>query len=105
MLDVHHCYSCPCVGASSVCVLVTIVSPAFSALMLLVRRQEGHLACKITECWDAGVVIFLGRGVDLHMTQLKPLPLTVSCSRLVLSFWYWVTRVLPDKGPLNRCQS
>jgi len=24
-------------------------------------------------------------------------------SRLVLSFWYWCTRVIPDKGPLNRC--
>jgi len=22
-------------------------------------------------------------------------------SRLVLPFWYWLTRVVPDKGPLN----
>ena len=24
-------------------------------------------------------------------------------SRLVLPFWYWLTRVVPDKRPLNRC--
>ena len=29
--------------------------------------------------WGAGVVICLERGADLHMAQLMPLPLTVSC--------------------------
>ena len=24
-------------------------------------------------------------------------------SRLVLPFWYWLTQVVPDKGPLNGC--
>jgi len=33
----------------------------------LVGQQEGHLACKKTEWWDAGVVIYLGQGGDLHM--------------------------------------
>jgi len=32
-----------------------------------------------TEWWGAGVVIGLERGADLHMAQLMPLPLTVSC--------------------------
>jgi len=32
---------------------------AFSALMLLVGRQEGHPACKKLEWWGAGVVIYL----------------------------------------------
>jgi len=32
---------------------------AFSALTLLVEWQEGHLACKKTEWWDAGMVICL----------------------------------------------
>jgi len=32
---------------------------AFSALMLLVGRMEGHPACKKTEWWGAGVVICL----------------------------------------------
>jgi len=39
----------------------------FSALTLIVRRQEGHPPCKNTEWWDAGVVICLGRSADLHM--------------------------------------
>jgi len=38
-------------------------------------RQEGHPACKKL----SGVVICLERGVDLHMAQLMPLPLFVSC--------------------------
>jgi len=32
---------------------------AFSALTLLVGRQEGHLASKKTEWWGAGMVICL----------------------------------------------
>ena len=51
---------------------------SFSALTLLVGRQEGHPACKNIEWWGAGVVIYLERGADLHMPQLMPLPLTVS---------------------------
>jgi len=51
------------------------------------------------------VVICLERGADLHMTQLLPLPLTVSLasvkSRLVLPFSYRLTRVVLEKGPLN----
>ena len=52
---------------------------AFSALTLLVGRQEGHPACKKTEWWGAGMVICLEQGADLHMAQPMPLPLTVSC--------------------------
>ena len=33
-----------------------------------------------TEWWGAGVVISLEQGADLHMAQLMPLPLTVTCS-------------------------
>ena len=44
------------------------------------------------------MVICLGRGADLHMAQMMPLPLIVSCSsksRLVLPFWYRLTWVVP----------
>jgi len=44
----------------------------FSALMLLVGRQEGHPACKKTEWWGAGIVICLERDVDMHTAQLMP---------------------------------
>jgi len=53
------------------------------------------------------MVICLERGADLHMAQLMPLPLAVCCfrkkSRLVLPFWHRLTRVVWDKGPLNKC--
>jgi len=52
---------------------------AFSALTLLVGGQAGHPACKRTEWWSADVVICMERGANLHMAQLMPLPLTVSC--------------------------
>jgi len=58
------------------------------------------------EWWGAGMVISLGRSANVHMVQLMPLPLTVSCSiksKLVSPFWNQLTRVDPDKGPLNGC--
>jgi len=67
------------------------------------------LSCRLvkkTEWRSAGVVIYVGWGADLHMAQLMPLSLTVSCSsksRLVLSFWCQLKRVVLDKGPLNGC--
>jgi len=42
-------------------------------------------------------------GADSHMAQLMPLPLNDSCFKLVLSFWYRLTWVVTDKGPLNGC--
>jgi len=63
----------------------------FSALTLLVGRQEGHPACKKTEWWVAGVVTCLDQGADLHMTQLMPLPPTVSCfSKIQIGFTFLV---------------
>ena len=64
---------------------------AFSALTLLVGRQEGHPACKKTEWWGAGMVVCLERRADLHMVQLMPLPLTVSCfSKIQIGFTFLV---------------
>ena len=70
------------------------LSNAFSALMLLVGWQEGHPACKKTEWWDAGMVICLGWGANLHMAQPMPLPLAIPCSsksRLVLPSWFYLS--------------
>jgi len=57
------------------------------------------------------MVISLERGADLHMAQLMPLPLTVSCfSKIQTGFrptflvqWCRLVRVVPEKGPLNGC--
>ena len=59
-----------------------------SAFMLLAGRQEGHLACKKTEWWDAGMVMCLGQGADLHMAQMMPLPLSISCSSKSIGFTF-----------------
>ena len=62
-----------------------------SALTLLVGRQEVHLTCKKTEWWAAGMVVCLERSADLHMVQLMPLPLTVSCfSKIQIGFTFLV---------------
>jgi len=59
--------------------------------MLLVRQQEGHLSGGVVEWWGAGVFICLERGADLHMAQLTPLPLTVSCfSKIQIGFTFLV---------------
>jgi len=45
----------------------------------------GRASClSETEWWGAGMVICLERSADLHMAQLMPLPLTVSCFSKIL---------------------
>ena len=79
--------------------MATTGQTAFSALTLLFGRQEGHLACKKTELWGAGVVICLERGADLHMAQLMPLPLTISCfSKIQVGFTFLVLAHLGSPG-------
>ena len=44
-----------------------------------------------SEWWGAGMVICLKRGADLHIAQLMPLPLTVSCfSKIQIGFTFLV---------------
>ena len=57
---------------------------AISALTLLVGWQEAHPACKKQS----------GGVLALSLASVE--------SRLVLPFWYRLTQVVPDKGPLNR---
>jgi len=75
---------------------------AFSALTLLVGRQEGHPACKKV---SGGVLAWLSVWSEVQ-TCIWPswchchsLSLASVKSRLVLPF----TRVVPEKGPLNVC--
>ena len=52
------------------------------------------------------MVICLERGTDLHMAQLMPLLLTVSCfSKIQIGFTFLVPARLgsPGKWPLNGC--
>ena len=78
----------------------------FSALMLLVGRQEGHLACKKLSggvlawlsVWSAVQTCIWSSWCHCHWLSLAPVK-----SRLVLAFWYRLTWVVPDKGPLHGC--
>ena len=75
--------------------------------MLLVGRQEGHPACKKLSKLGAGMVICLERGADLHMAQLMPLPLTVSCfSKIQIGFTFLVPadcrKIFCKSGPWTR---
>ena len=71
------------------------ISFAFSALMLLVGRQEGHPACKKLSC---GVLTWLSVWSEVQVLSLNSVK-----SRLVLPFWYRFTRVVLEKRPLNVC--
>ena len=81
---------------------------AFSALTLLVGPQEGHLACKKL---SGGVLAWLSVWNEVQTSirqsgfHCYSLSLASVKSRLVLPFWYQLTRVVPDKGQLNVCSS
>jgi len=80
-------------------IIIAFSAIACSASTLLVGRQEGRLVCKTTEWWGTGVVICLEQGADLHMAQLMPLLLTVSCnSKTQIGFTFLVPAHLGSDG-------
>ena len=92
MLVIHFCCY-----ASMAC--------AFSALTLLVGRQEEHTACNLS----GGVLAWLSVCSEVQ-TCIWPswchchsLSLASVKSRLLVPFWYRLTRVVLDKGTLNGC--
>jgi len=84
----------------------TYLFHVFSALTLLVGWQKWHAACKKTEWWGAGVVVCLERGAEVHMAQLMPLQLTVSCfnkSQIGFTFLEPAHPDGPRQRPLSGC--
>jgi len=57
--------------------------------------RKGIWSAKI---WVLGCWHGLGRGVDLHMAQLMPLPLASVNPDWYLPFWYQLMWVVPNKG-------
>jgi len=54
-----------------------------------------------TEWWGAGVAVCLEQGADLHMAELMPLPLTVSCfSKIQIGFTLLVPALLGSVGKM-----
>jgi len=95
-------------GPLNGCVWVCVCADsfAFSALTLLVGQQEGHPACKKL---SGGVLAWISVWSEVqtcvwpsrchcHSLSLAPVK-----SRLVLPFWYRLTRLVPERGPLNGC--
>ena len=74
--------------------------------MLLVGRQEGHPACKKLSgevlawlsVWSKVQTCIWPSWCHCHSLSLASVK-----SRFVLPFWYRLTRVVSDRGPLNRC--
>ena len=79
---------------------------AFSALTLLVGRQEGHPACKKL---SGGMLAWLSAWSEVQTCicsswcHCHSLSLASVKSRLVLPFWYRLTWVVLEKRPLNGC--
>jgi len=58
----------------------------------------------LIEWWGAGVVSCLEQGTDLHMAQLMPLPLTVSCfNKIQIGFTFLVLAHLGSPGKRAVC--
>ena len=69
---------------------------AFNVLMLLVGWQEGHPACKKL---SGGVLVWLSVWSEVHMAELMPLPLNVSCfSEIQTGFTFLVPAYLGSFG-------
>jgi len=65
--------------------------------------RKGIRPVKKQEWWGAGVVVCLEQGVDLHMAQLMPLPLTLSCfSKIQIGFTFLVLAHLGSPGKKRR---
>jgi len=89
------------------CVVNVTTTTLFSALTLLFGRQEGHLVCKKL---SGGVPAWLSvwsEVQNLHMAQLMPLPLTVSCfSKIQIGFYRAMLCIRgTSHGPVSVCLS
>jgi len=95
-------------------VITTITSAsAFSALTLLVGRQEGHPACKKLSggllawlsVWSEVQTCICSTWCHCHSLSLASVKSkALKAEALVMvPFRYWLTWVVLDKGPLNLC--
>jgi len=101
-----HGYFYVCMSYSRLFLCLYVLMTAFSVLTLLVGWQKRHPACKKL---SGGVLARLSVWSEVQTytwpswCQCHSLSLASVKSRLVLPFWYWLTLVVPDKGPLNGC--
>ena len=93
--------------ASTAWILICLMGPngsSLCALMLLVGRQEGHPACKnwVVGCWHGYLSGDMQTCIWPSWCRCHSLSLASVKSRLVLPFWYLLTWLVQEKGPLIR---
>ena len=96
-----YCTWCSFVCTSCQCNVVLFLSFYSSASLLWHCWLGGRKRIWPVKNWMMGgdMVICLERGADLHVAQLMPLPLTVSCfSKIQLGFTFLV-----PADPVNGC--
>jgi len=107
----HSCkckWNCKILHCNSIYYVLLCYLFAFSAFTLLVGRQEGRKGIRPVKN-SGGVLAWLSVWSEVQ-TCIWPsgfhchsLSLASVKSRLLLPFWYRLTRVVPDRGPLNGC--
>ena len=58
---------------------------------------------RVVGCWHGFVCSEMQTCIRPSWCHCHSLYLASVKSRLLLPFWYWLTRVVPEKGPLNGC--
>jgi len=71
-----------------------------STLTLFVGQQEEHLACKKM---SDGVLVWLSALSKVQIDSYMVQPLPFCRLRMVLHFWYQLTKVVVEKNPVNGC--
>jgi len=83
-------YSDQLLVASRVSVMQCLITCGLQCFDAVGWWQEGHPTCKKLS-GGCCIVICLARGAHLHMVQLMPLPLAVSCfSKIQIGFTFLV---------------
>jgi len=82
----HTCHNC---GSNTFIRVQTVITRCTLRYLYVFQvcwvcfGYVGFLPSVLWRFWGAGVVVCLEQGANLHMAQLMPLPLTVSCFRKI----------------------
>ena len=91
-LSIGTCYAFDTSSAISLFITFQCLYPTVPSVLCRcwLGDRKGIWPVK-TEWWGDGMVVCLERGADLHMAQLMPLPLNVSCfSKIQIGFTFLV---------------
>jgi len=66
-------------------------------------RPRYYLCSPLILTYDLDLQLTVRASYDFQVKNVLLQCISPVKSRLVLPSWYWLTRVVPDKGPLNGC--